>query len=216
MVFNVPKSLFLTLFMVFFTSFAFAETCKQKEGTLLILGDSLSAAYGLKEEQGWVSLLGQHWQSKFPGMHVVNASVSGSTSAAGLKLLPDLLAKHKPQWVILELGGNDGLQGKPINYIRSNLIKMITLADEDFGKIFTVQTTTSFVKLKWLQIGDCLLSSHSVVRWSLKSLKLFHAILMRDSTWGMCTGSFRWVLVATASALTKHCISHEYLCHIHD
>ena len=124
--------------MVFITPFAHAEPCKQQEGTLLILGDSLSAAYGLKEEQGWVSILGQRWHAKFPKVRVVNASVSGSTSAAGLKLLPDLLAKHKPQWVVLELGGNDGLQGKPISYIRSNLIKMITLADRARAEVFLV------------------------------------------------------------------------------
>jgi len=92
--------------------------------TLLVLGDSLSAAYGLPEEAGWVALLA----GRLPGDRVVNASVSGETTAGGLARLPALLEQWRPDWVLLELGGNDGLRGLPPAHTRNNLARMIELS----------------------------------------------------------------------------------------
>lgn len=93
---------------------------------VLVLGDSLSAAYGLPPEHGWVAALSRRFASN--QIEFVNASVSGATTAAGLERLPTLLKQHQPDWVVLELGANDGLQGKPIGYIRNNLEALIKQA----------------------------------------------------------------------------------------
>lgn len=106
--------------------------------TVLILGDSLSAGYGVPEGQGWVDLLSRHWQEKQLKVQLINASVSGATTAAGLQRLPNLLRIHNPNWLILELGGNDGLQGKPINHIRANLQKMIDMAQSRRIQVYLV------------------------------------------------------------------------------
>ncbi|XAM73722.1 multifunctional acyl-CoA thioesterase I/protease I/lysophospholipase L1 [Pantoea stewartii] len=78
--------------------------------TLLVLGDSLSAGYQMSASQAWPSLLNKQWQQQ---PSVVNASISGDTAAQGLARLPALLKQHQPQWVLIELGGNDGLRGFP-------------------------------------------------------------------------------------------------------
>ena len=94
---------------------------------LLVVGDSLSAAYNLAEEQGWVALLAKRLQERESGYQAINASVGGATSAAALQRLPSLLDLHKPALVILEMGANDGLQGKPVSYISANLKHLIEL-----------------------------------------------------------------------------------------
>lgn len=95
-------------------------------GTLLVVGDSISAAFGLETRQGWVSLLAERLEQEAPQWQVVNASVSGDTSAGGLARLPALLETHAPQLVLIELGGNDGLRGQPPAQLRQNLAAMIT------------------------------------------------------------------------------------------
>lgn len=90
--------------------------------TILVWGDSLSAAYGIPVEQGWVNLLQAKLGTEF---QVVNASISGETTSGGLERLPAALAAIKPHYVLLELGANDGLQGKPITVIQDNLKQMI-------------------------------------------------------------------------------------------
>ena len=95
--------------------------------TLLVFGDSLSAAYGLSPEQGWVHLLGER-AARIDGWHVVNASVSGETTAGGLRRLAADLQRHKPAMVVIALGANDALRGQPIAGIRDNLEKMVRLA----------------------------------------------------------------------------------------
>lgn len=91
--------------------------------SVLIVGDSLSAAYGLDDpKQGWVSLLEQRVA---PQVQIINASISGETTRGGLQRLPNLLAQHQPHYVVLALGGNDGLQGQPIADIRSRLSLML-------------------------------------------------------------------------------------------
>jgi acyl-CoA thioesterase-1 len=97
-------------------------------GTLLVLGDSISAAFGLDTRQGWVSLLEQRLAAEGFDYRVVNASVSGDTSAGGLARLPTLLTEHRPDLLIVELGGNDGLRGQPPAQLQQNLAAMVQQA----------------------------------------------------------------------------------------
>lgn len=94
-------------------------------GTVLIVGDSISAAFGLDTRLGWVSLLEQRMKDEGFTDKVVNASISGDTSAGGQARLPALLAEHKPELVILELGGNDGLRGQQPAQLQQNLASMV-------------------------------------------------------------------------------------------
>lgn len=99
-----------------------------KPMTIMVLGDSISAAYGIQREAGWVALLEERLREAHPQARVVNASVSGETTDGGLTRLPAALAEHQPWIVILELGGNDGLRGYPVQNLRENLQKMIDLS----------------------------------------------------------------------------------------
>ena len=92
----------------------------------LVVGDSLSAGYGLETGQGWVSLMAVRMAREFPRWTVVNASVSGDTTAGGLARLPALLARDKPRVVIIELGGNDALRGLSLSNTRANLAAMVS------------------------------------------------------------------------------------------
>jgi acyl-CoA thioesterase-1 len=104
-------------------------------GTVLIVGDSISAAFGLDTRLGWVSLLEQRLQKEGFTDKVVNASVSGDTSAGGQARLPALLAEHRPQLVILELGGNDGLRGQQPAQLQQNLASMIQQSQKAGAKV---------------------------------------------------------------------------------
>jgi acyl-CoA thioesterase-1 len=96
---------------------------------ILVFGDSISAGYGLAHvEQGWVELLKTRLKQQGYGYQVVNASVSGETTAGGLARLPRALELHHPAVVIIELGGNDGLRALPIPQMRANLSQMVSLA----------------------------------------------------------------------------------------
>lgn len=94
-------------------------------GTVLIVGDSISAAFGLDTRQGWVALLQQKLRNEGFSDKVVNASITGDTSAGGQARLPALLSEHKPSLVVLELGGNDGLRGQSPAQLQQNLASMI-------------------------------------------------------------------------------------------
>jgi len=96
--------------------------------TILVMGDSLSAAYNLETSQGWVALLQQRLAAEGYDYTVVNASISGETSSGGLTRLPAALAEHKPVIVILELGANDGLRGTPVAVLQDNLGQMLKLS----------------------------------------------------------------------------------------
>ncbi len=96
--------------------------------TVLVLGDSISAAQGIQREQGWVHLLRSRLDEMQAGYRVVNASISGDTTDGGLARLPEALATHNPALVVIELGGNDGLRGYPIANIRKNIEKLVQLA----------------------------------------------------------------------------------------
>ena len=106
--------------------------------TLLVMGDSLSAAYNLPAEQGWVALTAARMQRSHPDWQVVNASVSGETSAGGLSRLPSALKRHTPDLVIIELGANDGLRGLPLLQTRSNLRKMVRLSKAGGAKVLLI------------------------------------------------------------------------------
>jgi acyl-CoA thioesterase-1 len=108
-----------------------------KETRLLILGDSLSAAYGLKQEQGWVSLLQDAWKNE--DINIVNAAISGETTDGALARLPRLLEQHNPTHIFVELGGNDGLQGHPVSKMRDNLEKIIQTSHKKEVKIVLQQ-----------------------------------------------------------------------------
>ena len=98
--------------------------------TLLVVGDSLSAEYGLPRGSGWVALLERRLAERAPSWRVVNASVSGETTSGGRTRLPDLLTRHRPQAVIVELGGNDALRGLPLAGTEANLREMVRAAKQ--------------------------------------------------------------------------------------
>jgi acyl-CoA thioesterase-1 len=97
---------------------------------ILIVGDSLSAAYGIPVEQGWVSLLQERLDSRDYPYRIINASISGDTTANARARLPQALASHEPAVVLLELGGNDGLRGLSLTEMKSNLGAMISSVQE--------------------------------------------------------------------------------------
>lgn len=106
-----------------FTNLAMTESAPKQ--TILVFGDSLSAAYGIPKEQGWVNLVAQRVKDNQLPYEVANASVSGETTAGGLSRLPAALKQFKPSIVVIELGANDGLRGLPLDAMKNNLEKMI-------------------------------------------------------------------------------------------
>ncbi len=105
---------------------------------VLVMGDSLSASYGLTAAQGWVSLTAQKIAKEKPGWRVVNASISGETTAGGAARIAAELKRHKPAVVVIELGANDGLRGLPLAQTRANLAKMITAAKAANAKVLLI------------------------------------------------------------------------------
>lgn len=103
---------------------------------LLVLGDSLSAAYRIAPEDGWVALLENKLKMTHPDAVVINSSIVGDTTANGLDRLPALLNKYQPTIVIIEMGGNDGLRGLSTKAIRDNLNKMIAMCLQAKAKVF--------------------------------------------------------------------------------
>ena len=114
---------FVTLCLAASGSFLSGNTWAER---ILVMGDSLSAAYNIPIESGWVALLSEDLA---PEHEIINASVSGETTGGGLARLPALIDAQKPDWVIIELGGNDGLRGFPIQLIRDNLTRMGELVE---------------------------------------------------------------------------------------
>ena len=99
------------------------------QGSILLLGDSISAAYRMTQEQGWVSILNKQLASTKANFSIINASISGETTSGGLARLPGLLAEKKVDHLIIELGGNDGLRGYNPKAIKHNLLQMIEIAN---------------------------------------------------------------------------------------
>jgi acyl-CoA thioesterase-1 len=162
-----------------------SDQLQAKESKLLILGDSLSAAYGLKQQQGWVSLLQNAWRSE--NINVVNAAISGETTDGALARLPRLLEQHKPTHIFVELGGNDGLQGHPVSKMRNNLEKIIQLSQSsevkvilqqmqiptNYGKRYTQMFTSSYAQLA---------EKHAVIilPFFLENIALNKSLMQRD------------------------------------
>ncbi len=126
-------------------------------GTLLVVGDSISAAFGMDTRQGWVALLEKRLDEQGFDHQVVNASISGDTSAGGAARLPALLAEHQPELVIIELGGNDGLRGQPPAQLQQNLAAMVQQSQKIGAKVlilgmqlppnYGVRYTTAFANV---------------------------------------------------------------------
>lgn len=111
-----------------------ATQAKAAPVTLLIVGDSLSAEYGLTRGTGWVALLERRLALR-PGARVINASISGDTTSGGAARLPALLTTHRPTHVLIELGGNDALRGLPIKGTQDNLLRMTRLSQAAGAKV---------------------------------------------------------------------------------
>ena len=126
-------------------------------GTVLVVGDSISAAFGLDTRQGWVALLENRLVEQGFDHRVVNASISGDTSAGGAARLPALLTEHQPELVIIELGGNDGLRGQPPMQLQQNLAAMVQQSQKAGAKVlilgmrlppnYGVRYTTAFAEV---------------------------------------------------------------------
>jgi acyl-CoA thioesterase I len=126
----------LVLFVLIAASVSANGAAPAEAPVILVFGDSISAGYGLaRVEQGWVALLQTRLREQEYGYQVVNASVSGETTAGGLARLPRALMLHQPKIVILELGGNDGLRALPIAQMRANLVRMIDLSTADGAQV---------------------------------------------------------------------------------
>ena len=113
----------LKIILILFLSFSYSITADTKK--LLILGDSISAGYGLKESENWVQLLETSLNASSIELKIINSSISGDTTTGGLSRIESDLRKHNPNYVLVELGGNDALRGYPIEKIKTNLLKII-------------------------------------------------------------------------------------------
>ncbi len=114
---------------------ALAQGRTGAEATLLVVGDSLSAEYGLRRGTGWVALLEQRLGAEKRAVRVVNASISGDTTSGGRSRLPALLEQHSPSVVVIELGGNDALRGLPLDMTRDNLATMARRSREAGARV---------------------------------------------------------------------------------
>ncbi|MCZ8113425.1 MAG: arylesterase [Silanimonas sp.] len=106
--------------------------------TVMVMGDSLSAAYNLAAEQGWVALLDARLRTEAPGFRMVNASISGETTAGGASRIDAALAEHRPALVVIELGANDGLRGLPLEESRANLERMVKASKAAGAEVLVV------------------------------------------------------------------------------
>jgi acyl-CoA thioesterase-1 len=131
------RALFLLLFLVGYLSPSWANGPDERP-IILVLGDSLSAGFGMEARQGWVNLLRDRLSAQGFPYRVVNASISGDTTLGGLDRLPAALTTQRPSIVILELGGNDGLRGLPLQAMRDNLAKAIELSQQAGAKVLLV------------------------------------------------------------------------------
>ncbi len=115
-----------------------ATSAHSASKTVLVLGDSLSAEYGIARGSGWVALLEQRLQQEKIDAKIVNASISGETTSGGATRLPALLARHRPHYVIIELGANDGLRGLPFPSVEANLRTMLKAAKASKAQVLLI------------------------------------------------------------------------------
>ena len=130
----LKKIIFYSLIIFSFTNIITAE-----EETLLILGDSISAGYGINQKDNWVSVLQNKFDNDGTSIKLINSSVSGDTTSGGLQRLKRDLQKFDPDYVLIELGGNDALRGYPIKRIKDNLQTMIALIKNNNSKALLMQ-----------------------------------------------------------------------------
>ncbi len=121
---------------------AFAQPQGKQPPVILVVGDSLSAEYGLKRGTGWVALLDERLKKEKVQARIVNASISGDTTAGGRSRIANLLQQHRPAVTVIELGGNDALRGLPLNMTRDNLAAMARLARESGSKVLLLGMET--------------------------------------------------------------------------
>lgn len=153
---KLPNAKTLVLLLLLLPSIAWSS----EERTLLVVGDSLSAAYGIESSAGWVSLLEKRLSQTDANWQVKNASISGETTGSALDRLPELLTRHQPDLIIIELGGNDGLRGFSPKRIHENLAAMIEQSQPEadvllvgmeippnYGKAYTTAFRKIFVNL---------------------------------------------------------------------
>lgn len=129
---------FVVMLLALLLSAAVAATNPVRERTVLVVGDSLSAAYNLSKEEGWVHLMGEKLAAEHPGWTVVNASISGETTAGGAARIEADLKAHEPSIVIIELGANDGLRGLDLAQARANLTRMISASQAAGAKVLLI------------------------------------------------------------------------------
>jgi len=126
---------FVSIFLLVLFCLLPVSAASADRARLLVLGDSLSAAYGIPAEAGWVSLLQKRLDDKSGDWEVINASITGDTTGGGLQRLPAALQRHEPEVVVIELGGNDGLRGLSLDVMRRNLEQMTRLAREKGAQV---------------------------------------------------------------------------------
>ncbi len=123
---NILEKYGLKIILILFLTSSYSITAESKK--LLILGDSISAGFGLRESENWVQLLETSLKLSGNELKIINSSISGDTTIGGLSRIESYLEEHKPNYVLIELGGNDALRGYPINKIKSNLLKIIDVS----------------------------------------------------------------------------------------
>jgi acyl-CoA thioesterase-1 len=126
------------LLRILFTSVLVAISTAASAGTILVFGDSLSAGFGLPQDKGWVHLLETRLRDERLNYTVANASVSGETTAGGVRRIPDALRQHQPDIVVIELGANDGLRGQNLDVMRQNLEVMIDASRKARAQVLLV------------------------------------------------------------------------------
>lgn len=154
-------AMLLSLCLIMTVNISCSAQTRSSSQTILVVGDSLSAGYGIDVKHGWVALLAKRLAKRYPKFTVINSSISGDTTSNGLIRLPSLLKKYKPIIVIIELGGNDGLRGLNLRATEENIRQMILLSKKanahvlllgvrmppNYGADFTKQFQQMFVQL---------------------------------------------------------------------
>jgi len=175
------------MFKVFLVSLFLCISSLTQAKSIVVLGDSISAAYGFEVEQGWVALMQENIKSEYPDYTIYNESISGDTSAGGLARLPLIIKKYNPNIIMLELGANDGLRGMSLFAMKKNLSAIIEQSKKsgaqvlilsmripsNYGKRFTDMFYGSYQKLS---------TQHevSIVPFILENVALDKKFMQRD------------------------------------
>tara|TARA_B100000941_G_scaffold83933_1_gene57820 strand:- start:234 stop:860 length:627 start_codon:yes stop_codon:yes gene_type:complete len=134
---NILEKYGFKIILILFLTFSYSITAESKK--LLILGDSISAGFGLKESENWVELFNNSIDAERMNIKMINSSVSGDTTIGGLSRIDNDLKLYKPEFVLIELGGNDALRGYPLKQIKTNLLKIVDASLESKAKPLIMQ-----------------------------------------------------------------------------